>query len=436
MTAATGTVQPTTSVRVDYEEMDRLAGVWMQTAEDVGRVAWAVTMIAGEMNLAGALDPVGAMRTEAALIDVLTGPGGLGNLALRLGVDAAHLATVVAKERIVDNFPASELASFWVWTVIAPYRLVFDPKGTVRDGKDRLARLGEASAIYLLPVLDDLASLADASASVVLPVGREQVLDWVSGEVGDRVGAGIGVATPSTMGAGMSTEPIGSLAQALVTIDDLYGAPSGTIAIQTVSSADGATRYVVELPGIQDLFSSHPQNLPQAAGALLSPDSSYSRAVVKAMHAAGVPAGAEVMLVGHSEGGIVAMNLSADTAFNGDYVTVTHVVAAAAPISSKEVAAGSGTRVLTVENTYDAVVHADLADSINRPMTADWLPYKFSDNSRHFFANHDATMYAQHLAEIENGPHPGMLDFAASTHKYLDGPVSTQTFVLSSGPSS
>ncbi len=436
MSVATSQAAPTTLVRVDYEEMYRLAAVWTQTAEDVGRVAFAVAMIAAEPNLGDTLDPVGAFRTKHRLIDVLMGPGGLSNLVLRLETDAVKLHAVVVKESVVDNFPTSELRSLHQWVVAAPIRLVVNPKGALTDGVGRFRDAAQGTVTYVLPVLDDVASFAHQTGPAGSPLFRALGDAGVTlgvGFAGGMAGAGAGAAIPTAVGATMSAEPIGSLAQALATIGDLYDGPEGTIAIQAVSSHDGATRYVIELPGAEAVTSSHPQNLVQAGGALLSSSSAYSRAVVSAMRTAAVPVGAEVMLVGHSEGGIVAMNLAGDTAFNGGYVKVTHVVAAGSPISSKQVAAGSGTRVLSVENMNDAVVHADLKDSGDRPASADRLTYQFSDDHHDLTVNHHLTRYAERLALIEGGPNPRMGTFVASASKYLDGPVSTQTFVLFKG---
>src|SRR5699024_10093905 len=65
-----------------------------------------------------------------------------------------------------------------------------------------------------------------------------------------------------------------------------------------------------------------------------------------AREAAGVPAGADVLLVGHSQGGIVANHLSADPTFNsssGDSGTynVTHAFSVGSPVQTVVPAQGS-----------------------------------------------------------------------------------------------
>ncbi|MDN5901392.1 MAG: hypothetical protein L0H74_15185, partial [Brachybacterium sp.] len=68
--------------------------------------------------------------------------------------------------------------------------------------------------------------------------------------------------------------------------------------------------------------------------------------VREAMNAAGVPPGADVMIVGHSQGGIVGNHLSADPSFNnssgeaGTY-NVTHTVSVGSPVQTVLPAQGS-----------------------------------------------------------------------------------------------
>ena len=136
----------------------------------------------------------------------------------------------------------------------------------------------------------------------------------------------------------------------------------GRILVQTVRGPDGVERYVVQLPGMQqgaDPTLESPQDLAGAIRNAQLPDSSYTKAVQQAMQEAGVPQSAEVMLVGYSAGGIAAMNLAQDPAFNGGRYRVTDVVAVGAPVDQKTVPSGSGTEVVTVTNDRDIVPTLD-----------------------------------------------------------------------------
>ena len=93
----------------------------------------------------------------------------------------------------------------------------------------------------------------------------------------------------------------------------------------------------------------------------------YSVVTIAALEAAGVPAGAEVMIVGHSFGAYTAMDLAADPAFNaahgadpsGYHVQVTHVVAAGAETDWRFDEVPAGTNTLVLNNRFDLVYRAE-----------------------------------------------------------------------------
>lgn len=106
------------------------------------------------------------------------------------------------------------------------------------------------------------------------------------------------------------------------TTDLIGGADSTVIDIKKIIGPDGAERWVVALPSTQDwqFFSD--------AGALNDRDSNialmlndaafrsvYERAVREAMRVAGIPQGADVILTGFSQGGILAAKLASDDTF-------------------------------------------------------------------------------------------------------------------------
>ncbi len=93
----------------------------------------------------------------------------------------------------------------------------------------------------------------------------------------------------------------------------------------------------------------------------------YSVVTIAALEAAGVPAGAEVMIIGHSFGAYTAMDLAADPAFNAahgtdpaDYqVQVTHVVAAGAETDWRFDEVPAGTNTLVLNNRFDLVYRTE-----------------------------------------------------------------------------
>lgn len=129
-------------------------------------------------------------------------------------------------------------------------------------------------------------------------------------------------------------------------------------------------RYVVVLPGVVDL--SIPdlgwtdrhrsvRDLDQAAFSSSRStglaDNAYARMVHDALVDAGVPSGAELLLVGHSFGADTALDLAADETFNGeDGYRVTHVVAAGYHSGPQLPHVPESTAVLVIQNRRDVPV--------------------------------------------------------------------------------
>lgn len=102
------------------------------------------------------------------------------------------------------------------------------------------------------------------------------------------------------------------------------GEASGQIEVQTIRGADGIDRYVVYIPGTQNWLpgSNNPADVMSDIEIEFGydyPDSALSHSVEQAMIKAGVPPGAEVVLAGHSLGGLTAVQMSRDPHFNSQY---------------------------------------------------------------------------------------------------------------------
>lgn len=120
-----------------------------------------------------------------------------------------------------------------------------------------------------------------------------------------------------------------------------------TVRVQEVVGDDGQSRYIVYVPGstgpMKNLIgpdaNGNPMDWNQNPGALDGHETDSSQAVIAAMKSAGVPPGADVALVGHSQGGIVANNLAADPEVNGapDGWNITNVISAGSPVENADV---------------------------------------------------------------------------------------------------
>ncbi|MDT4940907.1 MAG: hypothetical protein QOJ34_996, partial [Pseudonocardiales bacterium] len=99
--------------------------------------------------------------------------------------------------------------------------------------------------------------------------------------------------------------------------------------------------------------------------ALVGEQTAYEQGVLAAMHRAGVRPADDVLLVGHSEGGLVAVNAARDAVANGTF-NVTHVVTAGAPLGLIAGSLPSSVQLLALENERDVVPHLDGKENPDR----------------------------------------------------------------------
>lgn len=85
-------------------------------------------------------------------------------------------------------------------------------------------------------------------------------------------------------------------------------------------------------------------------------DNLYAQLVAESLDRLGVPAGSDLLLVGHSLGADTALDLAADPVFNGDRYRVTHVVAAGYHSEPQLGHVQAHTEVLVLQNNKDVPV--------------------------------------------------------------------------------
>ncbi|WP_327280387.1 lipase family protein [Streptomyces sp. NBC_01205] len=169
----------------------------------------------------------------------------------------------------------------------------------------------------------------------------------------------------------------------------------GTLLVQQVAGPDGVGRYVVQLAGMSGVSDESPQDLLGAVHAVARPSTPYSRAVSKALRGL-IPSGSEVALVGHSLGGITAMNLAADRDFCGIH-QVTHVVAIGSPIDGKR-PADPRTRVYSLVNEHDVVPSLEGRSSVSPyALPEQFTEFTWTDDTHAFPLCHAAERYAHNL---------------------------------------
>ncbi|WP_162786963.1 WXG100 family type VII secretion target [Janibacter anophelis] len=146
----------------------------------------------------------------------------------------------------------------------------------------------------------------------------------------------------------------------------------GTVRITEITRPDGTSAYIVNIPGTQ--FGSDLQSNPlDAAGNVPTVggnSSAATEAVWDAMDKAGIPPGAPVLTVGHSQGGMIAQTLLSDPAFTERF-NVTHSMTYGSPVDA--IPDTSDARQLHLRHESDMVPRLDLG---NGP-----LPSRLQDDS-------------------------------------------------------
>lgn len=151
------------------------------------------------------------------------------------------------------------------------------------------------------------------------------------------------------------------------------------IRVTEVTQPDGSSAYIVMVPGTNGLFDvpgsitggdepfDNTSNLELQAGQR----SASMEAVMAAMGEAGIPPDAPVMLMGHSQGGMVTAELTQDPAFMSAY-NVTHMITQGSPNDSRTIP--GSVQTLAIEHTNDPVPMVDLGDAYLGPPAVVPLP--------------------------------------------------------------
>jgi hypothetical protein len=241
-----------------------------------------------------------------------------------------------------------------------------------------LTRTGRAAGDFSTLVFDLLTgrrevalSTLAASALIVAGSGVGAVVNAVSGEDAyvfaestGRVGRAVAVGTQAGPGQAPLTPPR-DLPGLMQGVSDAYlvgTAPGsqGDIRITQVTNADGQTGYVVAIPGTErwdPRATGHVRDLTGNLHVMAGNPAAAAETVREAMAAAGIPPGAPVMMVGHSQGGMIAATLATDPAFLSDY-RLTHVLTYGAPID--HLAIDPSVKVLQMQHRLDVVPRLDL----------------------------------------------------------------------------
>lgn len=304
------------TVRVDDAELEARASALRRTA---GTVLEAVPQLLTTAVGSGVelLPAYGILDGLAVLEDVArccspVGDHSLPAVAGRLELLAAEVVAAAALYRCVDAAQAAAVA-------VAGY----------------MGRAGTA-VLTQLPTLESLALLSLWDTESVLPPSLRPCVDVLL-DVGDDIVEGrvvlaeVDAATLRDRGVPVDdvTTPVAGLPDMLRMVAAL-SSPAQPSTIAVIHVGDDPPRFVVCIPGLQNDRGndSGSADLPGAV-ATLTGHSAYVRGVGSVLR--GLPPGSQVLLVGHSQGGMVAQALAADPSLRRNGVRVAGVLTAGSP---------------------------------------------------------------------------------------------------------
>lgn len=292
------------------------------------------------------IDPLGWVAFEFDLTDALDGFRGLSWIGMACGLADGELRAAATAYELVDEL-YNELHDEMVGLAKFPYALYEASKALIATGDPMLAAQAAVTTDPQVAdtVVDQLGiPVALELAARLLPDGHAVVR-----ELGTDATA-TAAAAPREL-----TDVLGELAHRN---DDPH---HGAIDVRILTLADGSRRAIVDVTGTKSwslTATSDITSLTTNGRALVGERTAYEQGVLSAMRRAGIRPRDKVMLVGHSEGGLVALNAARDAVNSGEF-DVTHVVTAGSPIGLIAGDVPSRVKVLALENSRDVVPHLD-----------------------------------------------------------------------------
>lgn len=375
---------------VEYAELSALATAFKWQADQVGDHALTLTASAASGDIAQALliAPAEAAAAEGAILKAAT----KADLML-LELEARALATDTAAElyrradeiaeagidaaAAVRDKAAEEWAEFTEWAYEEAYPWLID------TGVDALILYAQYLAMTNAPLLTlfltdgqwPTTSHEEAAAGLLALLEKIPFHD-IDPELRDP-----------DLHDHHDYDGLPVDLQVLMEFEDVAynkvdGEAKPQVVITKVVGPDGVERWVVNIPGTEPSRLLGPTGIDtdlatMASATNASEQSELSRAIVEAMDAAGVDdSGLDVMLSGHSLGGMVAADIASDPALVEKY-NIKAIATQGSPIAHYPV--DRDVEVLAVEHDQDVVPQLDGADN---PRSDNWTTVQTTDPTR------------------------------------------------------
>ncbi|WP_104522996.1 esterase/lipase family protein [Blastococcus atacamensis] len=418
-------------VEAELADLRALGGNSLDLAEMLARTSVVChgMLVDPDLLASAVLDPVGVARFEAALLEAFDGPGGLSALAVRFTARAATLEAAALAYEAADAAMA-ELADGLRWA--RGFFLPLTVAGLALGGLDQLRRDPAGTARELAALMDDperwitehpgvidevagaLPGLATLISTVVPGAGlflgggdvrsaaRRLGQLWPDGDpvVTDRPDdAAISAVTPP--------RNVRDLMTALERRADRSSKDHDQISVRVLTRADGSRSYIVDIPGTADwnapgALNPQTHDLGTNIRVLGGDDTTRQAAIAEALRRAGASWTDPVMLVGHSQGGMVAAQAAHDAGTPAFQFNVQSVVTAGSPIARADVP--PTVQVLALENAHDLVPHLDARENDDDPNVTTVIFERQNGSIGHNHGIGDAYQYGAEAVDRSDDP--------------------------------
>jgi len=390
------------SIAADCDDLLTTASIVGATADNLMWRALALHAdLSDGVGPAALLDPVGALRFEMALLAALDGPSGLAPVLARITATQLALRAAADAYLAVDRLRVDLLPYLDASRNVTPAQI-----SAIRDLLSGRWSAAFEDSITENPYLLDI---------VVAQLGGPGTYAALGAQYPD----GEPVLTPTGVDISVAAGPPRSLRDVIGNLARRNAGDHGEIDVQILTGTDAAgvpyRKVIVDIPGTKDWNATQRTdrdvtNFGTNCRALAGEQTTYEKGVLAALDAAGVQPGDDITLVGHSLGGVIAVNTARDLTAEGR--NVSHVITAGAPISSVAEKLPRSVQVLAVENRGDIVPHLDGA--LN-PDVGSITTVTIEHDQHDVLANHDLDgSYLPGAADIDASDDP-------SVRSYLDG---------------
>lgn len=409
------------SIAADFEQLAAFASALDRAAEQVGGALRVLARCLAEpaMVAAAVLDPAGAAQILA-----LTGVATAGAAGVLAGCQSigAGLRLAAGSYRAADELDrrVAPVLAAGLRLPLALAPLSIPSPAALQAGLSADPELAGV-AVQLLT--------AGGSGGLPLPGATARLAGLLATPFAD--GAAVVSARPALPTGDRNGPPRGAadLIGALA-LRNAHNDGGGAIDVR-ILDGPGGRRVILDITGTTAWNLDPRRRTAQVSDlgtnlrALANQSSVFERGVLQALRQAGVTPSEPIMLVGHSQGGMIAARLAGRLQAGSEF-SVTHLVTAGSPVGLAPVP--RSVSVLSLQNRGDVVPELD---SVDNPRRAGWITVQTAHGDSSVLGKHSLQSYLAGAVDLDGCPDPALAHWRRGAAGFLGADrVTTQVFQI------